>query len=66
MQTCGSASGSSNTVSIAWRLLDEPYKTLVLPGSAFGSPGSLRLGAGGDSEPLERGLTSLGELLDAL
>jgi hypothetical protein len=52
---------------IAARLLRPPYRTLVVPGSAFGCPDHLRLGAGGGPQArLELGLDRLGALLDEI
>ena len=48
------------------RLLAEPYRTFIMPGSAYGQPGHLRLGAGGAATALERGLTRLRQFLDDL
>ena len=50
--------------SLARRLLAAPYRTFVLPGSAYGCPNHIRLGAGGGPEArLEEGLTRLSALL---
>lgn len=52
---------------LAERLLAPPYRTFVLPGSAFGLPRHLRLGVGGGpAARLELGLERLGRLLDTL
>jgi hypothetical protein len=52
---------------IAARLLQPPYRTLVVPGSAFGCPDHLRLGAGGGPQAhLALGLDRLGALLDEI
>jgi hypothetical protein len=48
-------------------LLREPYRTFVMPGSAYGYPDHIRVGAGGSGpEGISRGLVKLGECLDAL
>lgn len=50
--------------SLARRLLAPPYRTFLLPGSAYGCPGHIRLGVGGGPETrLEEGLTRLAALL---
>lgn len=50
--------------SLARCLLAAPYRTFVLPGSAYGCPNHIRLGAGGGPEArLEEGLTRLSALL---
>lgn len=52
---------------LARRLLAPPYRTFVIPGSAYGRPQHLRLGVGGGPEAgLELGLERLAALLDAL
>ncbi len=46
-------------------MLEVPYKTLVIPGSAYGLPQHIRLGVGGGvSANLEEGLRRLGLFLD--
>lgn len=53
--------------TFARRLLQPPYKTFLLPGSAYGCPQHIRLGVGGgETVALETGLGRLGELLDEL
>ncbi|KAE9630116.1 aminotransferase class I/II-fold pyridoxal phosphate-dependent enzyme [Parasedimentitalea maritima] len=48
----------------AKRLLAEPYKTFLLPGSAYGLSNHIRLGVGGGaSAKLEVGLTRMSKLL---
>jgi aspartate/methionine/tyrosine aminotransferase len=48
------------------RLLEDPYDTFVMPGSAYDHPHHLRLGGGGATERLEDGLRRLGKFLEAL
>jgi len=48
------------------RLLEAPYDTFVMPGSAYDHPHHLRLGGGGATDRLEDGLRRLGNFLDAL
>jgi aspartate/methionine/tyrosine aminotransferase len=48
------------------RLLEEPYRTFVMPGSAYDHPRHLRLGAGGSTEKLQAGLEGLGRFLETL
>ncbi len=51
---------------LARRLLQPPYRTFLIPGSAYGCPDHIRLGVGGDrSAGLETGLARLAQLLDA-
>lgn len=46
------------------RLLEPPYRTFLLPGSAYGCPDHIRLGVGGGAEVrLEDGLARLGAAL---
>lgn len=50
--------------SLARRLLAAPYRTFLLPGSAYGLPGHIRLGVGGGPETrLNEGLSRLSALL---
>jgi aspartate/methionine/tyrosine aminotransferase len=50
--------------SLARRLLGPPYRTFLLPGSAYGCPGHIRLGVGGGPETrLDEGLGRLSALL---
>ncbi|MDW4499288.1 pyridoxal phosphate-dependent aminotransferase [Sulfitobacter sp. D35] len=50
--------------ALARRLLDPPYRTFLLPGSAYGLPGHIRLGVGGGAEAnLMQGLERLSEAL---
>jgi hypothetical protein len=52
--------------SLARRLLEPPYRTFLLPGSAYGCPSHIRLGVGGGPETrLEEGLGRLSALLRA-
>jgi aspartate/methionine/tyrosine aminotransferase len=48
------------------RLLAAPYRTFVMPGSAYDHPQHLRLGAGGATTALEQGLTRLQQFLNSL
>lgn len=51
--------------AFARRLLGDPYRTFVLPGSAYGEPGHIRLGVGGGAGVrLMDGLERLGRALD--
>lgn len=51
---------------LARRLLDAPYRTFVLPGSAYDHPFHIRLGVGGGPETrLKEGLSRLSALLAA-
>jgi len=47
-------------------LLREKYETTVVPGDFFEMPAHFRVGIGGDSEDLEKGLERLGAALDEL
>ncbi len=50
--------------ALARRLLEPPYRTFLLPGSAYGCPSHIRLGVGGGAEVrLGEGLARLGALL---
>ena len=50
--------------AFATRLLEEPYRTFVLPGSAYHQPHHIRLGVGGGAEVnLEEGLKRLSRAL---
>ena len=50
--------------AFAKRLLADPYRTFLLPGSAYGQPNHIRLGVGGGAEvALETGLARLKALL---
>lgn len=50
--------------AFAKRLLADPYRTFLLPGSAYGQPNHIRLGVGGGAEvALETGLARLEALL---
>ena len=45
------------------RLLGAPYRTFVMPGSAYDHPGHLRLGGGGGTAGLDQGLERLGKFV---
>ncbi|WP_298921972.1 pyridoxal phosphate-dependent aminotransferase [uncultured Roseobacter sp.] len=48
----------------ARRLLEAPYRTFVLPGSAYGQPNHIRLGVGGGPDvKLDEGLGRVGQAL---
>jgi hypothetical protein len=48
----------------ARRLLAAPYRTFLLPGSAYDMPGHIRLGVGGgESVRLQDGLSRVSQLL---
>ena len=50
--------------AFAKRLLAEPYRTFLLPGSAYGQPGHIRLGVGGGAEVnLSKGLDRVAQAL---
>jgi hypothetical protein len=50
---------------LAQRLIDEPYRTFVMPGSAYGFPQHLRLGVGGGiNAGIEDALQRLTDCLD--
>jgi aspartate/methionine/tyrosine aminotransferase len=50
---------------LAQRLIGEPYRTFVMPGSAYGFPRHLRLGVGGGVDAdIENALQRLGDCLD--
>ncbi len=50
---------------LAQRLIGEPYRTFVMPGSAYGFPQHLRLGVGGGVDAdIESALQRLGDCLD--
>lgn len=50
--------------AFARRLLGPPYRTFLLPGSAYGQPGHIRLGVGGGEEVrLDEGLARVARLL---
>lgn len=50
--------------ALAARLLAEPYRTFVMPGSAYGQPGHIRLGVGGGpAVNLELGLSRVAQAL---
>ena len=53
--------------AFAGALLAEPYRTFILPGSAYDLPGYVRLGVGGGAEVnLQEGLTQVAALLSTL
>ncbi len=52
--------------TLSARLLAEPYRCFVMPGSAYDCPQHLRLGAGGSTANLAAGLAQLGHCLDSL
>ena len=48
----------------ARRLLQDPYRTFLLPGSAYDQPGHIRLGVGGGAAVnLDDGLSRLAQAL---
>ena len=52
--------------SLARALLRPPYRTFLLPGSAYGLTDYIRIGAGGGPEArLEEGLDRLSDLLQS-
>lgn len=53
--------------TLAERLIAEPYRTFVMPGSAYGFPQHLRLGIGGGSQAnIGHALQNLGDCIDEL
>lgn len=48
------------------RLLQPPYRTFVMPGSAYNHPRHLRLGAGGRTDRLQDGLNRLSQFAGTL
>jgi aspartate/methionine/tyrosine aminotransferase len=51
---------------LARRLLQPPYRTFLIPGSAYGYPNHIRLGVGGgQAAGLEIGLARLADFLEA-
>jgi aspartate/methionine/tyrosine aminotransferase len=53
--------------SLTQAMLEPPFKTLVIPGSAYGLPQHIRLGVGGGTAAnLDEGLHRLGRFLDEL
>ncbi|MFP4275625.1 MAG: pyridoxal phosphate-dependent aminotransferase, partial [Paracoccaceae bacterium] len=51
--------------AFARRLLADPHRTFLLPGSAYGQPNHIRLGVGGGEEVrLDEGLSRLARALD--
>lgn len=51
--------------TVARRLLQPPYRTFLIPGSAYGCPHHIRLGVGGGAAvQLNVGLARLGQFLD--
>lgn len=51
--------------TLAERLIAEPYRTFIMPGSAYGFPQHLRLGAGGGARAnIDNALQRLGRCLD--
>lgn len=53
--------------AFARRLLADPYRTFLLPGSAYGQPAHIRIGVGGGTEVnLGLGLSRVSKLLDTL
>ncbi len=56
-----------NSAAFAQRLLQDPYRTFVLPGSAYGEPQHVRLGVGGGAGVnLEEGLARMSRALRAM
>ncbi len=54
-----------NSDYAAQKLLQPPYRTFLIPGSAYGCPQHIRLGVGGgEAARLEVGLSRLGDFLD--
>jgi aspartate/methionine/tyrosine aminotransferase len=58
---------SISSDELAQRALEAPFRTFVIPGSAYGCPQHVRLGVGGGaSAHLELGLERFGAFLDSL
>jgi DNA-binding transcriptional MocR family regulator len=58
--------GGVDSDAFAGRLLADPYRTFLLPGSAYGCPQHIRLGVGGGtSVDLQTGLDRIADLLRA-
>lgn len=56
--------GNMHSETFARRLLGAPYRTFLLPGTAYGQPNHIRLGVGGGAEVnLEDGLARLSRCL---
>lgn len=56
-----------NSETLAQQLLQPPYHTFVMPGTAYGFPQHIRLGVGGGKDvALETGLQRLAQLLDKI
>ena len=48
-------------------LLENPYSLMIMPGSAYGYPNHIRVGAGGGSkDDLEKGLARLDQFFKAI
>jgi hypothetical protein len=59
--------GTLDSDDFARKLLASPYRTFLLPGSAYGEPKHIRLGVGGDSGTnIAKGLERVGRLLKDL
>ncbi|TMM50632.1 pyridoxal phosphate-dependent aminotransferase [Sulfitobacter sabulilitoris] len=60
----GRLPGGIDSDGFARRLLDAPYRTFLLPGSAYDQPGHIRLGVGGGAAAnLDEGLNRLSRAL---
>lgn len=57
--------GGQGGDAFAKRLLADPYRTFLLPGSSYECPDHIRLGVGGDPGTLEEGLRRIAALLEA-
>lgn len=55
--------GGIDSDSFAARLLDDPYRTFLLPGSSYHCPQHIRLGVGGPPGMLDEGMTRVARLL---
>ena len=62
--TCADAPADAATLS--HRLLGEPWRTFVMPGSAYGEPNHLRLGAGGATSDLLVALDRLRDFIETM
>jgi aspartate/methionine/tyrosine aminotransferase len=60
----GAGTSAERSVQSLCKILRDKYETTVVPGDYFEMPDHIRIGIGGDSEPLQEGLHRLGQALD--
>jgi aspartate/methionine/tyrosine aminotransferase len=60
------ADAPANASAFSKRLLGSPWRTFVMPGSAYGAPNHLRLGAGGATSELRAALDRLRDFIASL